>query len=308
MGKKNALMLKLLHFFVLIFVFSGYSSVTAAERSIQELFTLGQEAFEAKRYQESINYFEGIIEQNNNFAAAYHALGLVYQEVSSDPYYPLWYFETALEVDPNFAPSYDVLCRAYHQMQKYAEAEGICLKALELNPNLIGSQLSLAWVYLIGYSDANRAVYYFEKVIDKIKIPYVYFGLGMAYAMRGEHGKVLDIVTHLRSEGAENLAIHLEAVIRNKTSPEKFIPPGFMKSPSSQTRTSGAADPSGAASQRKVVPIPVPVVVKPKITGSPKVRITGKIRPPQITGITGYSKPPTLGGQKERHPGSLSED
>lgn len=302
MGKKNAALVKI--YFIMFAVCLSASGLSFAEDSLslQEFFHHGKEAFEERRYQDAINYFEGAIDVNDRFAPAYHALGLVYQQTSSDPYYPLWYFETALEIDPNFVPAHDLLCRSYYQVQEYVQAEEFCLKALELNPNLVGSQLSLAWVYLVGRSDADHAIYYFEKVVEHIKAPPVYFGLGMAYAMNGDHGKVLDIITFLRSEGVEDFAAHLEAVIRSKTLLKQFMPPGFLKGVPSPQVARKRQDKFNA-DVRKIIPVPIPVVVRPKITGSPKIHIKGRIKPPQIR----FSEPKTYGGQTEKHPGSLGE-
>jgi len=301
------LMKKIACLFCLFFIAGGLSSVCAqGGLSIRALFERGQQAFEERRYQDAINDFEAVIELNNSFAWAYHALGLVYDEVSADPYYPLWYFQTAVQIDPDFAPSYDMLCRSYYQLQKYREAEAVCLKALELDPDLVSSQLSLAWVYLIGRSDPDRAMQYFNKVIQKINTPFIHFGMGMVYAMRGEHGRVLEIVTMLRAEGMEEFAAHLESIVRSKTSPEKFLPPGAIKG---EPQIEGDIDPEQFfvdENGRIIVPVPVPVVMTPTITGEPEVHITGKIGPPKMS-ITGAPQPETYGAQKERHPGSLSE-
>jgi len=302
---------------VLIFFYvagSFYLPFSAnAEESLKTLCGLGQKAFEEQKYQKAIDYFEEAISLNSNFAPAYHALGLVYQQVSSDPNYPLWYFETALEIDPNFVPSMDVLCRSYYQMQDYDKAEDICLKALEKNPDLPGSQLALAWTYLLGRSDAEKAIYYFEKVQKKLKVPAVDLGLGMAYAIRGDHGKVLDIVTRLRAEGMEEFAAHLEGMLRSRANPEDFMPANFVRKQKeleqkqaeqiARMQEAQATQETGEETQF----VPVPVVVKPKITGSPNVRIRGKIKPPQVKSVSGYSEPKTYGGQGEKHPGSLED-
>lgn len=298
------------------FMFYFYTPLSAAEGqpSVKEMFASGHKALEEQRYQDAINFFEAVIETNNGFAAAYHALGMDYQEISTDPRYPLWYFETAVEIDPDFSPSYDVLCRSYYQLQEYYEAEDICLKALELNPNLRSSQLSLAWVYLIGYSNPDKALYYFEEIVEYIKAPAIYFGLGMAYAMRGEHAKVLDAITYLRSQGAEDFAIHLEVLLRSKTDPEKLIPPGFLKARAEQEEQAQELQRQAAAREAAEksgitrVPVPVPVAVKPQITGTPQIHIKGKIRPPRITGMSGYSEPVKRGGQSGRHPGGFTQD
>ncbi len=300
--------------FLCVFFAVGFALTAHAEDIIPvaQLFASGQKAFEERRFQDAVNDFESIIEQNTNFASAYHALGLVYQQTSSDPHYPLWYFETALEIDPDFAPSYDILCRSYYQLQNFVEAEKICLQAIEKNPNLLSSQLSLAWVYLVGYSDPDKAIYFFEKVAERLKIPVVYFGMGMAYAMREDHAEVLDIITFLRGEGALEFATQLEGILRSKTVLEQMRPKGFAEAAVLRQQQQAAAAQQAARlkdSQPRVVPVPVPVpiVVRPKITGSPRVRIKGKIKPPQIKGLSGYSQPATRGGQSQKHPGGFSE-
>lgn len=294
---------------IAILLFICMACISFAAPLIQELFTSGQAAYEQGRYQDAINDFEAAIEIDNNFAPAYHALGLVYQKVSPDPSYPLWYFETALEIDPDFVPAYDMLCRLYYQVQEYVRAEEMCIKALKFNPELTGSQLSLAWIYLVGRSDPDMALYYFQQVIAKVKQPAIYFGMGMAYAMQGEHGKALDMVTYLRSQGGENFAAHLEAVLRSKTPREQFMPPGFLKETPSPivAEADESSQPSVTAGGKEVVPVPMPIVVKPKFTGNPKIHVKGKIKPPTIKSITGQSQSKTYGGQDQKHPGSFSE-
>ena len=287
-----------------------------AQESIKTLCDLGQKAFEEQKYQEAIDYFEKAIGIDNNFSPAYHALGLIYQQISPDPAYPLWYFETALKINPDFAPSMDMLCRAYYQMQDYDAAEKMCLKVLEKNPDLTGSQLSLAWTYLLGRSDADKAIYYFEKVQKKITAAAVDLGLGMSYAIRGnhgDHGKVLDAITRLRAQRMEEFAAHLEAMLRSQTDAEEFMPANFrrrqeeieQKQAEQLEQMQAAQEAQQSAEGRQIVP--VPVVVRPKITESPQVRIQGKIRPPQVTGVSGYSQPKTYGGQDGKHPGSLED-
>jgi len=278
--------------------------------AIQQLFMAGQQAFEEGRYQDAINQFEAVIELNNGFAAAYYALGMVYQEISEDPRYPLWYFETAIEIDPSYAPAYDVLCRSYYQLQNYYDAEVICHKALDLNPDFLSSKMSLAWVYLVGYSDPDRALPYFEQVVEKIQNPAVYFGLGMAYAMLEENARAVDIITYLRAQGAEDFAIHLEAMLRSQIDPSKLIPPAILHAQEEQRRRIQQQEEEMAAQQTQTegaTPVPVPVVLKPQLTGSPQIHIKGKIRPPQLS-VSGQSTSSVRrGGQNGTHPGSFSE-
>jgi len=279
---------------------------------VQQLFMAGQQAFEEGRYQDAINHFEAVIEINNGFAPAYYALGMVYQEVSEDPRYPVWYFETAIEIDPSYAPAYDVLCRSYYQLQNYYEAEKICHKALELNSGFLSSTLSLAWVYLVGYSDPDKALPYFEQVVEKIRNPAVYFGLGMAYAMRGDNARTVDMITYLRSQGAEDFAIHLEALLRSQIDPSRLIPPGLLQAQEEQRRRIQQQQEELAAQQQDqqevgAAPVAVPILLKPQLTGSPQIHIKGKIRPPQV-GVSGQSETVRRGGQDGVHPGSFSED
>lgn len=320
MGKENTVRFPNALWIIILIVFSAVhcpvvSAQEAVPKSVSELFQSGQKAFEEKRYQDAINDFEAIIERDNSVAAAYYVLGLIYQETSSDLRYPLWYFETAIEIDPEYAPPYDILCRTYYQLQEYYEAESVCTKALELNPDLVSAQLSLAWVYLIGYSDAGQAIHYFEKVVERVQSPIVYFGLGMAYAMNNENGKVLGIVTQLRTQGAEDFANHLEALLRSKRVAE-MAPQGFLEHEKSQLtqekNKAASAVPTEIPQAPEtvkvgVMPVPVPVIVRPKISGSPQVHIKGKIRPPTVS-AAGTTTPNVYGGQNQRHPGSLSEE
>lgn len=292
-------------------VYAQDASTQRPVSAIQQLFMAGQQAFDEARYQDAINQFEAVIELNNGFAAAYYALGMVYQEISEDPRYPLWYFETAIEIDPSYAPAYDVLCRSYYQLKNYYDAEVICHKALDLNPDFLSSKMSLAWVYLVGYSDPDRALPYFDQVIEKIQNPAVYFGLGMAYAMLGENARTVDIITYLRAQGAEDFAIHLEALLRSQIDPSKLIPPAILHAQEEQRRRIQQQEEEMAAQQAQTAeatPVPVPVVLKPQLTGRPQIHIKGKIRPPQLS-VSGQSTSSVKrGGQDGTHPGSFSED
>jgi len=304
--------------FAVVFLVSGTVGILAApaggQDQIKSLFLLGQKAFEEKEYQKSIDYFEQVIEIQNDFAPAYYILGLIYQEVyTDDPLYPLWYFETAINVNSDYAPAYDALCRSYYELQRFTEAENICKKGLEIDPNLTPSQLAMGWIYLSRKSDPDRAIYYFEKVSAKMPIPAVHFGLGLAYIMKGDHGKAVGMVTQLRLQGQEDFASNLESILRGKTPAEKFIPSGYIDKMAAQNEAIKRQQAQAEAAVNQAAaggagPVLAPVVMAPQITGTAQVRLKGKIKPPQIQGLQGYSEPATYGGQDGAHPGGLSSD
>ena len=133
----------------------------------------------------------------------------------------------------------------------------------------------------------------------------------MAYALNRDPAKAVDMVTKLRMSGSEDFAIHLENMIRSQSNPSALVPSRFISPPgTSQTALPSRefVQPSVQQGDREYVPVPVPVIIKPQITGSPTVHIKGKVKPPTIRGLTGEVVPNIRGGQSERHPGGLSDE
>jgi len=199
--------------YVIIISICLFASRSSADE-LKENFILGQEAYNSGQYNLAIDYFEKVVEINSEFAPVYNALGLTYSRINAELSDVAWFFNVAVEIDPNYIDAYNNMCRVYYQAGEHSMAEESCLKVLEIDPNYGSAQLSLAWIYLVGKSQPNDAIYYFNEVLNKVQNPMVYFGLGVAYSMNGNTVEVLDTITTLRGMGEEQLASQLENTLR----------------------------------------------------------------------------------------------
>jgi len=259
------------------------SNAYAQADKLQEYFDKGMEAHRQGKNRDAIEYFEQVVDIDPDFAPVYNALGLAYNENGARLSDIIWFFKVAIELDPEYAEAYSNMCRIYSQAEKHEKAETACLKALEINPGLMNVKLSLAWIYLVGRSSPSAAIYYFEQVLDKVKDPKIYFGLGLAYAKNGDMAEALDTVTTLRGMGSDDLATQLEATLR-------------VESPSEEADTSPAsvlekrADTIVGSTATGISSAPAP---PPPAGGGMKIRLRGRLSSP------GKKK------EDKKHPGSL---
>lgn len=200
-------------FFALFFILSFLGSAVKAQ-DLKELFTTAKDYYDQGHYGEAIDYFEKAIALNPNFAPAFNYLGLAYRDVGMDLTEVIWYFKVAIDIDPNYAEAYENLGKGYYGLGDFDKAAANCEKALSLNPKLASAQLALAWIYLLGKNKPERAIYYFQKVTERVNIPNAYYGLGLSYFMNGQNPMVLEIITTLRSQDQEKLATQLEDIVR----------------------------------------------------------------------------------------------
>ncbi len=191
----------------------------ACADQLEEFFQSGKEAYQKGDYQRAVEWFEKVIDLDPNFALVYNDLGKTYQALNAKISDIEWFFKVAIDIDPQFIEAYDNLCKAYYQAGQYDKAEQSCLKALALNPSLGSAQFTLGWTYLLGKGQPDEAIYYFEEVLKKVKIPIIYFGLGMAYSTKGDNAQVLEMITTLRNLGEDEKATQLENAIRRQTLP-----------------------------------------------------------------------------------------
>ncbi len=201
---------------MMLLAFLLFSVLDCCADSVEDFFNQGEQAYQQGNYPKAIDFYEGAIELDPNFAPAYNGLGLVHKDINTDLSEVAWLFKVATEIDPNYAQAYDNLGKAYYGLGEMDNAEEACLKALSLVPNLVSAQLSLGWIYLLGKSDPNEAIYYFNEILKSHQIPYANFGLGMAYFMNGDRSKVLEIITALRAADKEDLAKQLESMVRQQ--------------------------------------------------------------------------------------------
>ncbi len=239
----------------------------AEANPVKQKFEEATMAYSQGRYQESIDLFEEVIQLYPKLPQAYFLMGMAHRGLGTSLNEITWLFEKAIELDPQYAKARENLGKIYYELGRFKEAEEQCLKTLQIEPNNISASLSLGWVYLLGQSDPSRAIPYFEDAIKIHKPPYAYFGLGMAYFMINERGKVLEIITILRQNDQENLAQQLENMIRDNIATP--LEPGT--SLFTQTR------PGSALVQPEKSAVIVPALTGNSAVEKIPVRLSGKL-------------------------------
>ncbi len=189
--------------------------------SLKELFEQGLSALSQEKYDEAIKLFEKTIEIKPDLAPAYNYLGLAYKEKAEDNQKVIAAFRKSIELNPKYASPYENLGKLYYGMGEMDKAEEYCLKAVKLQPDLVSANLALGWIYLIGKSDPYKAIHYFSKVIDDNNLPFSFYGLGIAYFQAGQYPMTLDMITSLRKVNRNDLAEHLEHMVRDG----HYVPP-----------------------------------------------------------------------------------
>ena len=209
-------------FFLLIL---SSQSLAANINPVKELFDQATAAYSQGDYQKAIEFYEKSLKIYPNFAPAYNFLGLCHKATGSDTAEVISLFRKAIAADPNYTLAYENLAKTYYSLGEYDEAEKSALKALEIDPELMTSQLTLGWIYLVGKSQPGDAIERFRKVLkSQVDMPYAYFGLGMSYFMDHQSFKALEMITRLRQVGSEDLANQLEIVIRSGQPPSSLNP------------------------------------------------------------------------------------
>ena len=296
---------------VAVFVLTQTSMCWA--QNIRVLFEAGWRAYEEGRFPEARKFFEKVIDLHDRFAPAYYALGKVCYDEIEERGRCLWYFQQAAQIDPQYANAYEGICRIQYEFGEYDAAEQTCLKALSLDPKLYSTRLLLAWVYLLGKKDPEKALQYFDSVLEVASNPVILFGKGMAHADKGDHARVVEIITQLRAQGAQEFANHLEMVLRSKVDPEKLVPLPLLMSMTEEQMQKEQAAQEAVMAEQAAQQAAQQAAEEANSQGNPRVQIQGKVPivVPQIQVIQGQVQPqPSVrGGQSaEQHPGGLTGD
>ena len=253
-------------FFIFIFIFMLCPSSPA--QTLQDLFSAGEKYYNQGRYQDAITQYEKAVEIDPDFAPAYNSLGLAHQAIGTRVTDIIWFFRVATDLDPEFTDARVNLCRIYAEADQFENARDACLTALEIEPNLGSAELQLAWIYLTGLQQPDKAVLYFRRVLQKVQEPSVYFGLGMAYVQAGDSARVLETITTLRGMGEHDFATQLEDAQRAQSAPAAPSQPSAVSLPQ---RTSGTLIEAHAPS-----PPPPPQQTSP-VSGQMRIRLKGSL-------------------------------
>jgi len=271
MAKKVSEKMKKYFLIFLCLIFS--IPVLAQNETLKGNFMQGERAFQSGDYEKAIQFYEQVVEIDPDFAPVYNALGLAHHAAGSRLTEVVWFFQVATDLNPDYTEAYANLCKIYFEEAEHDRAEKACLKALEIDPNLGSAQLQLAWVYLAGKQEPHQAIPYFERVLERVQNPMVYFGLGLAYAHSGDHARALETITLLRGMAENELAIQLEDALRAVQEP----PPAVEQSGRSKTSVMPQRQ-KGTLIEAQPEPPPVPPSAQPStVSGQMRIRLKGSL-------------------------------
>jgi len=251
-------------FFIYVFLLCVIP-LQASANSFKEMFTEAVGDYNRGEYSKALRTFEVLEKVVPNFPATYNYLGLCHQALEANLDKTRGYFLKAIALDPNNSMAYENLSKVEYNIGDFDKAEEYGLKAVEFNPQSIGANLSLGWIYLLGKSQPIEAAYYFEKAVKDQDVPSGLFGLGIAYYMNDNRIPALDIVTRLRGMGQDSMATEIENMIRDSNYKPR-IPIG---------------GPQLNASQRSVLVDDAPIIDTSQVTGVP-VRL-GSTQPKKLS-------------------------
>jgi len=199
---------------ILIFFFLLNAATFSFANPVKKKYEEATEAFKKRQFKEAITLFQETLDLYPNFPQPYNFMALAHKEIGSDSKEIIRLLNKAVEIDPNFAMAHDNLGKTHYEIGEFRKAKTHAQKAVELNPDSVTARLGLAWICLLGLGETREAIEHFEIAVAKEKTDYGLFGLGIAYFMDHQRGRVLEMVTSLRQEGKDNLATSLEDVIR----------------------------------------------------------------------------------------------
>ena len=208
-------------------------SQQAFANPLKELYEQASISFYQGDFQRAAELFQKVVDIYP-LAQAYHYLGLAHKELGTDLNKVVDMFKKAVEIDPGFTEAYENLSKACYGVGSYSEAEKYGLKAVELNPHNVSSQLSMGWIYLLGKGNAGEAIPYFEKAMAMQPTAFGYLGLGMAYIVDDQHHKTLEMITVLRQMEELDLALQLEKMMHERQLVPIHTPIGPMIVPERQ--------------------------------------------------------------------------
>ncbi len=191
-----------------------FSNTILHAQSVKDTYEQAVDAYNKGQFKQAAELYGQIIQVLPTFAPAYNGLGLAVKSDTGDDEKAIEYFKLAIHYDAGYAQSYDNLGRIYYARQDFDLAQANFEKALKIDPNLLSSRSSLAWIYLLVKINPAKAVIQFKKALELDKNPNTYLGLGLAYFSNNQRSQALEIVTKLRGMGQENLALQLEGAIR----------------------------------------------------------------------------------------------
>ncbi len=192
-----------------------------------QFFQMATAAAREGAYQTAVDLYRKVLDTDPHFAPAYNSLGLVYQSWDQGNVdEAIRYFKLATDVDPNYIEAWNNLGRANYNRGNFLAAKTAFVRSLECKADQPDIHLALAWVCLLGESDADPAIEHFHKAIAVTDNGMAHYGLGLSYLLSGDKFKVLEEITALRQSHKDPEAAALEKMVREnaKISSKKGMP------------------------------------------------------------------------------------
>lgn len=205
-------------FVLILSVGSSFSSLSAAAPLTKENFyQMGVMATRDGAYEQAIEFFKKAIELDPRFSAAYNGLGVVFESgPMADARESVRYFRLAVDIDPQSVDALNNLGRACYSSGDFSQAAQALSRSLGLKPVQPDIEVSLAWVYLLGQSNADGALPFFEKNLNRDDNTMLYYGAGLCYMILNQRARVMDAITALRFAKREDLAVRLEDLLKQR--------------------------------------------------------------------------------------------
>jgi len=154
-------------------------------------------AFKQGRYEDGIRFAEEVLRRDPDHLPTLFLLGRWYAGTTDHVDRAVELFEHMTALEPDKAEPYLNLGLLYGRLERYADAERVIRRAIEIEPNAPAAYLYLGKV-AAGQHKWEQAVVQFEKAIELAPFfEHAYIALGDLYAQRGDRAKAVGVYKRL---------------------------------------------------------------------------------------------------------------
>ncbi len=200
----------------IFFLSSTFQLSFAVQFTKEQLFQLATLALKDQKYEQGIDLFQKVIDEDPKFAPAYNGIGLVYlYRPDPDVDTAIRYFKLSVDISSDYTESWNNLGRAYYLIGRFSLAKDAFLKSLKLDPQQPQLQITLGWIYLLGESRPVEAIERFDIALKALgENDGARYGRGLAYMLENDRYKVMDAITELRKRQRNEDAGKLENMLK----------------------------------------------------------------------------------------------
>lgn len=168
--------------------------ILVKKKSLEESknqFLLGVQLYQEGQYDQAIENFESVLEENPDFAEAYYNIGMAYLK-KGELDNAMARMERAIELKSDFIQAYFGLGQVYMEKGEKDKAIHIFQQAVDTAPNDASTYINLGVFYFsINEDDLAMETLLIAKDIDPAS-PQTYYQLGLVYTRLGELDKTIE--------------------------------------------------------------------------------------------------------------------